>query len=96
MQGKPAAILERPQESRRRSRWRPSGGICWREIEEEIKNHFVDANKMIREKGERSAFPIIKSLIHVDFDHLADVRSDELHHGSIVDFLGLLESSHKG
>ncbi len=37
MQGKTAAILERPQEGRRRSRWRVTGGFCWREDEEEIK-----------------------------------------------------------
>ena len=38
VQGKPAAILERPQESRRRSRWRVAGGNCRREDEEEIEN----------------------------------------------------------
>ena len=36
MQGKAAAILERPQESWRRSRWSVAGGYCWREDEEEI------------------------------------------------------------
>ena len=36
VQGKSATILERPQESRRRSRWRIAGGYCWREDEEEI------------------------------------------------------------
>ena len=36
VQGKAAAILERPEESRRRSRWRIAGGYCWREDEEEI------------------------------------------------------------
>ena len=38
VQGKPTAILERPQEGRRRSRWRPPGGIRRREIEKEIKH----------------------------------------------------------
>ena len=33
-------ILERPQESRWRSRWRPPDGICRREDEEEIKKSF--------------------------------------------------------
>lgn len=37
VQGKAAAILERPQESRRRSRRRIAGGYCRREDEEEIK-----------------------------------------------------------
>ncbi len=95
VQGKPSAILERRQEGRRRSRWRPLGGIRRREIEEEIKNHFVDANKMIREKGERSAFPIIKSLIHVDFNHRADVRSHQFHDGIVIDFLSLAECRHE-
>jgi len=36
VQGKSPAILERPQESRRRSRWRPPSGFCWRKTEEEI------------------------------------------------------------
>lgn len=36
VQSKSPAILERPQEGQRRSRWRPPGSICWREIEEEI------------------------------------------------------------
>ena len=36
VQGKAPTILERPQESRRRSRWRIAGGYCWREDEEEI------------------------------------------------------------
>ena len=36
MQGQTAAILERPQESRRRSSWRVAGGNCRREDEEEI------------------------------------------------------------
>ena len=36
MQGKEAAILERPQEGRRRSRWRVAGGYCRREDEEKI------------------------------------------------------------
>lgn len=40
VQGKTAAILERPQEGRRRSRWRVAGGYCWREDEEEI-NYFI-------------------------------------------------------
>ena len=40
VQSKPAAILERPQESRRSSRWRPTGGNRWREDEEEIKRPF--------------------------------------------------------
>lgn len=42
MQGKAAAILERPQEGRRHSRWRVAGGYCWREDEEEIKVHFIN------------------------------------------------------
>ena len=37
VQGKTAAILERPQESQRHSRRRVVGGYCWREDEEEIK-----------------------------------------------------------
>ena len=37
VQGKSPAILERPQKSRRRSRWRSPSGICWREAEEEIR-----------------------------------------------------------
>ena len=37
MQGKASTILERPQEGRRRSRWRVTGGIRRREDEEEIK-----------------------------------------------------------
>lgn len=36
VQGKAEPILERPQESRRRSRWRPTGGNRWRKDEEEI------------------------------------------------------------
>ena len=40
VQGKPAAILERPHEGWRRSRWRVAGGYCWREDEEEI-NYFI-------------------------------------------------------
>ena len=36
VQGKPEAILERPQESWRRSRWRVIGGYRRREDEEEI------------------------------------------------------------
>lgn len=36
LQGKPAAILERPQKSRRRRRWSVAGGFCRREDEEEI------------------------------------------------------------
>ena len=36
MQGKAAAILERPQEGLRRSRRRVAGGYCRREDEEEI------------------------------------------------------------
>lgn len=47
VQGKPAAILERPQEGRRRGRWRVAGGYCRREDEEEVIDHFVDANKMV-------------------------------------------------
>ena len=46
VQGKTAAILERPQEGRRRSRWRVTGGIRQREDAEEIKDHFADAGKM--------------------------------------------------
>ena len=37
MQGQTAAILGRPQEGLRRSRWRPPSGICWRKDEEEVK-----------------------------------------------------------
>lgn len=40
MQGKASTILERPQEGRRRSRWRVTGGDCRREDEEEI-NYFI-------------------------------------------------------
>jgi len=47
VQSKSKAILERPQESRRRSRWRIAGDYCRREDEEEIREHFVDANKMV-------------------------------------------------
>ena len=36
VQGKTATILERYQESRRRSRWRIAGDYCRREDEEEI------------------------------------------------------------
>ena len=42
VQGKAAAILERPQESRRRSRWRVAGGYCRREGEEEKES--IDVN----------------------------------------------------
>lgn len=41
VQGKPEAILERRQESRRRSRWCTSGGIRRRKAEEEIKAHIL-------------------------------------------------------
>jgi len=41
MQGKASTILERPQEGRRRSRWRVAGDNCRREDEEEIKNIHV-------------------------------------------------------
>ena len=47
MQGKEAAILERPQEDRRRGCRRIAGGYRWREDEEEIREHFVDVNKMV-------------------------------------------------
>lgn len=40
MQGKAAAILERSQESWRRSRWRIAGGYCRREDEEEVTTSF--------------------------------------------------------
>jgi len=40
VQGKTAAILERPQEGRRHSRWRVAGGCCRWEDEEEI-NYFI-------------------------------------------------------
>ena len=45
VQGKTATILERSQESRRRSRWRAAGGYCRREDEEEIRAfpHYVGA-----------------------------------------------------
>lgn len=36
VQDKTATILERPQEGRRRSRWRVAGGYRWRKAEEEI------------------------------------------------------------
>ena len=47
VQSKPEAILERRQEGRRSSRGRVTGGDCRREDEEEIREHFVDANKMV-------------------------------------------------
>ena len=47
VQGKAPTILERPQESRRRSRRRIAGGYCRRENEEEIREHYVDVNKMV-------------------------------------------------
>jgi hypothetical protein len=47
MQGKASAILERPQESRRRSGGRVAGGYRWREDEEEIIDHFAGVGKMI-------------------------------------------------
>ena len=47
MQGKAAAILERPQEGRRRCCGSTLGGVCWREDEEEIKDHFADVGKMV-------------------------------------------------
>lgn len=47
VQGKSPAILERLQESRRSSRRRVAGGYCWREDEEEVREHFVDDGKMI-------------------------------------------------
>lgn len=47
VQGKTAAILERPQEGLRRSRWRATGGDCRREDEEEIKDHFAGVGKMV-------------------------------------------------
>ena len=40
VQGKSSAILERPKESRRRGRWRVTGGYCRREDEEEITTSF--------------------------------------------------------
>ncbi len=40
VQGKTVAILERPQERWRRSRWRFAGGYRWRENEEEIDKDF--------------------------------------------------------
>lgn len=40
MQSKAEAILERLEESRRRSRWRVAGGYCRREDEEEI-SYFI-------------------------------------------------------
>ena len=45
MQGEPEAILERPQEGRRRSRWRVTCGIRRREDEEEVKEHFAGVAK---------------------------------------------------
>jgi len=51
MQGKASTILERSQESRRRRRWRVTGGYCWREDEEEIKGNFTDIGKMILNDG---------------------------------------------
>ena len=50
MQGKASTILERPQESRRRSRWRIASGYCRREDEEEIKDHFAGVGKMVLDK----------------------------------------------
>ena len=47
MQSKASAILERPQEGRRRSRRRVAGGYCRREDEEEIKKHFANVGKMV-------------------------------------------------
>ena len=47
VQGKPEAILERPQGGQRRSRWRVAGGIRRREDAEEIKDHFADVGKMV-------------------------------------------------
>ena len=47
VQGKPATILERPQEGLRRSRWRPTGGNRWRKDEEKIKDHFASVGKMV-------------------------------------------------
>ena len=38
VQGKTAAILERPQESRRCGRWRVTGGNYRQKVEEEIRN----------------------------------------------------------
>lgn len=38
VQGKASTILERPQEGRRRGRWRVTGGYRRREDEEEIKD----------------------------------------------------------
>ena len=40
VQGKPEAILERPQEGRRRSRWSIAGGYCRRKAEEKI-SYFI-------------------------------------------------------
>ena len=47
VQGQAAAILERPQEGRRRSCGSTLGGNRWREDAEEIKDHFADVGKMI-------------------------------------------------
>ena len=47
MQGKASTILERHQESRRRGRWRVTGGIRRQEDEEEIKDHFAGVGKMV-------------------------------------------------
>ena len=40
VQGKAATILERPQEGQRRSRWRVTGGYCWRKDAEEVDKDF--------------------------------------------------------
>ena len=60
VQGKAATILERPQESRRRSRWSVAGGYCWREDEEEIKDHFADVGKMVLRQPICFDFPLIR------------------------------------
>lgn len=56
VQGKSETILERPQESRRRSRWRAADSIRRREAEEEIRNHFADVGKMILNNGDNKLF----------------------------------------
>ena len=57
------AILERPQESRRRSRGSTLGGFCWWEDEEEIKDHFADVGKMMLNDGINRLFLVTRNMI---------------------------------
>ena len=63
VQGKTAAILERPQEGRWRSRWSVAGGYCRREDEEEIKDHFADVGKMMLNDGINRLFLVTRNMI---------------------------------